>query len=384
MFFEFSEESQKLRKDTLKFAKKLGKNVLQNDEESKFSREDWNSCAEFGILLLPFPESYGGLGSSLTDIAVAIEALGEGCVDRGLVFSLCAHLFACSIPIWKFGDETLKSEVLPQMIRGKIIAANAMTEDESGSDAFALKTKADKVPGGYTINGSKIYSTNAPVSDILICYARTSSQLGYLGISAFAIPTHTSGVTIGKEFKKMGLKTSPMGAIYFENCFIPEKYRIGNEGNGARIFEVSMNWERTFLFAFYVGMMAQQFQECLNYAKKRKQFNQSISSFQAISHKLVEMKMRLEISRLLLYNAVKSLETSSANVLEGCLSKLYISEAAVKSGLDAIQIHGGFGTIAEGNVERMLRDAIPATIFSGTNEIMKEKIARELLMKEEE
>lgn len=182
----------------------------------------------------------------------------------------------------------------------------------------------------------------------------------------------------------MGLKTSPMGAIYFENCFIPEKYRIGNEGNGARIFEVSMNWERTFLFAFYVGMMAQQFQECLNYAKKRKQFNQSISSFQAISHKLVEMKMRLEISRLLLYNAVKSLETSSANVLEGCLSKLYISEAAVKSGLDAIQIHGGFGTIAEGNVERMLRDAIPATIFSGTNEIMKEKIARELLMKEEE
>jgi alkylation response protein AidB-like acyl-CoA dehydrogenase len=381
---KFSEEAKKLRKDVLKIAATLGKNIEKDDEASCFPKEDWDKCAEFGIIALPFPEEYGGLGSSMTEVAVALEALGEGCPDRGLIFSICAHLCACCIPLWKFGSESLKSELLTQMICGKLIGANAMTESESGSDAFSLKTKAEKVKDGYVINGSKIYCTNAPVSDVVICYAKTSPKLGYLGITAFAIPRQTEGLTVGHEFKKIGLRTSPMGAVYLENCFVPEKYRIGNEGNGARIFEISMNWERTFLFAFYVGMMERQFKECLTYAKNRKQFNQPLVSFQALSHKLVEMKLRLEISHLLLYKAVESLELSSSNILDGCLAKLYISEAAVKSGLDAVQIHGGFGTMAEGEIERMLRDSIPATIFSGTSEIMKEKIIKELLRLDED
>lgn len=384
MFFKLSEELKKLRGDTLKFARAgLGKNIAENDEHSRFSREDWQKCADFGILGLPFPQEYGGMDGSLKDVAVAIEALGEGSQDRGIVFSLCAHLFACSIPIWKFGEDAQKRELLPAMISGKLIAANAMTEAESGSDAFNLKSTAQKVEGGYLLNGSKIYSTNASVSDILICYARTSPK-GYFGITAFAVPTRTPGVTVGNEFKKIGLKTSPMATVYFENCFVPETSRIGKDGNGAKIFEVSMNWERTFLFAFYVGMMARQFEVCLDYARRRKQFDRPIVSFQAVSHKLVEMKLRLEISRLLLYNAVTSLEESPSNILETCLAKLYISEAAVKSGLDAVQIHGGFGTIAEGGIERMLRDAIPATVFSGTSEMMREQIAREILRSDEQ
>ncbi|NUM35970.1 MAG: acyl-CoA/acyl-ACP dehydrogenase [Candidatus Brocadiae bacterium] len=380
MDFSFFHECKELHKRVLSFASTLSKDILQRDGESLFSREEWVKCAQFGILSLPFPEEYGGTQSSLEELCIAIEAMGEGCADRGLVFSLCAHLFACCIPIWKFGDKSQKEKWLPKMIDGTWIAANVATEPESGSDIFSLKTTAQKTQGGYIINGSKIFATNSPVSDLFLCYAKTSPKMGYLGTTAFIIPSTLEGITLGKNFHKIGLRTSPLGTVYFENCFVPEECRLGKEGNGGRIFEVSMAWERTFLFAFYVGLLKHQLDFCCDYAKSRKQGKSTIASYQSISHKIVEMKLRLEIARLLLYKAVFSMDRQdSSYILDSCLAKLYISQAAIQSGLDAIQIHGGTGTISESNIERMLRDAIPSTIFSGTNEIIKEKIARELL-----
>lgn len=171
-----------------------------------------------------------------------------------------------------------------------------------------------------------------------------------------------------------------MAPVYFDDCFVSEEYRIGREGNGARIFEVSMSWERTFLFALYVGMMGKQLQKCLKQTQERTQFGKKIVEYQAISHRLVDMKIRWETSRLLLYQAVDSLaKDAPSHTLDSCIAKIYISEMAILSSLDAVQIHGGQGVVSEGGIDSMLYDALPSRIFSGTNEIMREKIIQELL-----
>ncbi len=370
-----SQKTQEAKQEVQNF---IERHLLSKKEVS--FQEKWRKCGEFGILSLPFPKEYGGLESSLEELAVTIEALGEFYPDRGFTFSLCAHLFACSIPLWKFGDENQKEQFLRPMISGKMIAANAMTEPDTGSDAFSLQTTAKKISGGYVLNGSKTYSSNAPLADTIICYAKTSPNLGYFGITAFALPSNLEGLKVGNEFTKTGLKSSPMAPVYFDDCFVSEEYRIGREGNGARIFEVSMSWERTFLFALYVGMMGKQLQKCLKQTQERTQFGKKIVEYQAISHRLVDMKIRWETSRLLLYQAVDSLaKDAPSHTLDSCIAKIYISEMAILSSLDAVQIHGGQGVVSEGGIDSMLYDALPSRIFSGTNEIMREKIIQELL-----
>lgn len=347
-------------------------------KEWEMTQSFWHLCGELGILGLCVPKRYGGMGLDALTTTRVIEAFGRGCEDMGLVFSTLAHLFACIMPIFEYGTEPLKKAILPRLCSGEWKGANAITEKEAGSDVFALKTKAVRDGKSYVLTGHKTYVTNGPVADLFVVYASTNPAYGYLGITAFVVEKNTPGVIVGEPFRKMGLESATASSVYFEDCYVPEGNRLANEGQGAQVFQSSMQWERACLFAAYVGMMDRQLEQTIAYASSRRQFSRAISKNQAISHRIVNMKLRLESARLLLYRACWLFDQGKSSVLDVSMSKLAISEAAIQSSLDAIQIHGGIGFMTEFGIEQGLRDAIPSTIFSGTSEMQRDLIAREL------
>jgi alkylation response protein AidB-like acyl-CoA dehydrogenase len=290
-----------------------------------------------------------------------------------------AHLFACVMPIAEHGTESQREHLLPKLCSGQWVGANAISEAEAGSDVFALKTRAVRDGDFYVLDGSKSYVTNGPVADVFLVYAITNPSFGYLGLSAFLVERGTPGLSVGQPFQKMGLGTSPIAPVYLEGCRVPVSARLGAEGKGAAIFKRSMQWERACLFAAYVGLMERVLEQSVGFAKERRQFKKPIGKNQAISHKLVDMKQRLESARLLLYRACWLMDQGRDAVMEVSLAKLAISEAAIQCGLDAIQIHGGMGYVEETGIERVLRDAIPTTLFSGTSEMQRDIIANHLL-----
>ncbi len=231
---------------------------------------------------------------------------------------------------------------------------------------------------GWVLTGTKSYVTNGPLADLSIVYAKTDPAAGYLGVTAFAIPRDTPGFRFGQPFEKMGLRSAPIASLYLDECRVGPESLLGDEGAGAAVFHSSMQWERACLFAAYLGQMERQLETVVAYARERRQFGKRIAAFQAVSHRIAQMKLRLESSRLLLYKACWSFDQGCAATLDISLAKLAVSEAAIQSGLDAIQIHGGIGYTTGLSLERELRDAIPATLFSGTSEIQRDLIAREL------
>jgi len=363
----------------LQFSKKvLSENSKERIAESRFDRTIWKEAAKFGLLGLPISDKFGGSGLGALDTMLMIEALGNGCTDMGLVFSICAHMFACAVPIMRYGSLEQHKNYLEPMINGELIAANAITEPSSGSDAFEMHITAIRDGNNYILNGEKCFITNAPIADIFLVYAKTNADQKYFGISGFLIPRDTPGLTVTSGGEKTGLKTSPWGSVYFDECSVPESSLLGEEGAGAPMFQDSMIWERGCLFAAYVGAMQRVMDECVSYAKERKQFGKNIGKFQSISNRLIDMKMRLETSRLLLYRGGKHYDDGEEFEESIAQSKLWISECAVKNGLDAIQIFGALGVSSEMGIENLLLDAIPARIFSGTSEIQRELISRHM------
>lgn len=349
--------------------------VLKKTAAHWWTRSDWQNCGDIGVLGLCVPEAYGGGGHDAVTTARAIEAFGYSCEDMGLVFSVAANLFACTMPIVEHGEEKLKAKLLPGLCSGAFIGANGITEKNAGSDAFALATRAEREGEGYILNGSKSYVSNGPVADYYVIYATQNPAYGYLGISAFVVPRATPGLTVSEPIEKMGLTSTPACELSLESCSLPAYYRLGSEGQGAAIFKRSMLWERACLFAAYLGMMQRQLEACITYAGERMQFGRSIGKKQAVAHQIVDMKLRLEAARLLLYQACWMLDRGKDAVLHISMAKLAVSEAAVQNSLEAIHIHGNVGFDANGPFEGMLRDAIPSTIFSGTSEIQRDIIA---------
>lgn len=346
------------------------------------SRETFLACGGQGILGVTTPERYGGAGLGALAGAVVMEALAYGSENTGLAFSVAAHVYACMMPIAKFGNEEQREKLLPRLASGESVAAHAITEPESGSDALHLKTRAERRGDEYVLDGAKCFTTNAPIADVFVVHAATHPKGGFLGISAFLVPRDTPGLRVGKPYDKLGLRSSPTSDVYLERCVVPSSLRLGGEGAGAALFTYSMNWERTCLFAAYLGQMQRQMETALEYARARRQFGRSIGSFQAVSHRIVDMKLRLESARLLLHRAAWGLDRDPTDQVAPGLAKLAVSQAAIDSALDAIQIHGGTGVMT-GAIERALRDAIPSRIFSGTNEIQKNNIARALGLSED-
>jgi alkylation response protein AidB-like acyl-CoA dehydrogenase len=376
MDFTLSAEQLALRTAVLEFSRK---ELAATGPEGKFPRDLWEQCANFGVQGMPFPTSYGGAGLDIVSVTAAMEALGYSCRDQGLLFSLHAHMWAVMMPINTFGSEEQKRRYLPKLADGSWVGAHGMSEPESGSDAYTLRSRAEKRDGSYVLNGTKTFVTNAPVADVLLVFASTNPARGKWGITGFILHRDTPGLRLGKPIEKMGLTTSPMGEVILEDCVVPESQRLGGEGQGPAIFAHSMGWERACILGSTVGAMQRQLETAIRYAKERKQFGRSIGDFQLIASKITDMKVRAETSRLLLYRAATAqLGRGDDAAMSAAIAKLYIAESAVQSSLDALQIHGGYGYTREYLVERDLRDMLGARLYSGTSEIQRMIIARYL------
>lgn len=377
MDFSLSEEQRIIRDRIVQFARdELNEGVQERDRDHEFSHALWRKCGEMGLPALAVPEEYGGSGLDGLSTAIALEALGYGCEDGGLSFAICAHLLACVMPITHHGSDELKRRYLPDLCEGKLIAVNAMTEPESGSDAFSMKTTAVLDGDHYVVNGTKTFGSNGPIADVALLYALTNPDKGYYGgITAFVVEKGTAGFQAGQRFEKMGLRTSPISELVFEDARVPVDQVVGKVGAGAQIFAQSMDWERICLFASHVGSMERLLERAIQYAKTRKQFGQPISKFQAISHRIADMKVRLEAARLLTYRAASGLVAGKSNSLDASITKLFVSESFVQSALETVQILGGYGFMVEYDVERTLRDAVGGTLYSGTSEMQRNIIA---------
>jgi alkylation response protein AidB-like acyl-CoA dehydrogenase len=358
--------------------RELGDGIVDRDAESVFDAKAWKKCAEFGIQGLPIPKEYGGQEAGALTTMLAMEALGYGCTDNGLLFSINAQMWACEIPILRFGTDEQRRRYLPGMVDGSLIAAHGMSEPGSGSDAFSLTTHAELRGDRYVLNGSKTFVTNAPVADAFIVFATTDRSLGFAGLCAFVLDRGTRGLSVGEPIHKMGLRTSPMGELFFDDCEVPVESLLGKPGGGMAVFNSSMEWERGCILACTVGSMDRQLERSIGYARERKQYGQAIGKFQAVSHRIVDMKLRLETARLLLYRLGWLMEQGKATSLDSALAKLHLSECFVQSSMDALQIHGGYGYMTEYELERDVRDAFGSRLYSGTSDIQRNIAARML------
>jgi alkylation response protein AidB-like acyl-CoA dehydrogenase len=378
MDFNLSSEQKLLRDSIVKFARgELNEGVIERDRAHTFSRDLWKKCAGVGLLGLPAPEEYGGTNLDPVSCAIALEALGFGCRDGGLVFSLCAHVLACVVPVWQHGTTAQKDKYLGGLCDGTLVGAHAITEPNSGSDTFAMKMRAERVDGGWRLNGTKTFISNGPEADVVVVFSITDPEKGFHGgVTAFLVERNTAGFHAGQRFAKMGLRTSAIGELVFDNAVLPDDAVLGAVGGGATVFGTAMDWERALLVAAHVGTIERLMETSIAYARTRSQFGQTIGKFQAVAHKIADMKVQLEAARLLVYRTATRLGTSRGIALDTSITKLFVSETLVRTALDAVQLHGGYGFMKEYEVERALRDAIGATIYSGTSEMQRNIIAR--------
>jgi hypothetical protein len=377
MDFNWTKEQLDFKKMIVEFAQKeLNDDLPERDKASSFSHQNWLKCAQIGIQGLAIPEAYGGAGVDLLTAALVMEGLGYGCRDGGLTFALNSQMWSVQPTLLDFGNETQKQTYLPGLCRGELIGAYGMTEPDSGSDAFSLRTRATKKDGGYVLNGSKTLVTFAPLADFAIVFATTDPELGKWGVSTFVVKKETPGFQVSRCMEKMGLRTVPIGELNFDDCFIPEENRIGPEGAGPSIFNSSQEWERAVILASQLGAMERQLEQAIQYANERHQFGQSIGKFQAVSNRIADMKVRLETARLLTYKVAWLKSQGKSVMLDAAIAKLYLSECFVESSLDAIRVHGGYGYMTEFEVERDLRDSIGGTLYGGTSDIQRNIISR--------
>ncbi|HET9372818.1 MAG TPA: acyl-CoA dehydrogenase family protein [Vicinamibacterales bacterium] len=374
-----SDDHRKLQDSAIEFARQaLAYDIGEADAAETFPRQAWKKCADFGVLGMPIPVEYGGLGLGLTALLAVMEGLGYATRDHGLLFSLNAHLWTNSIPILTYGTPAQKARWLAPLSDGTLIGANAASEPDAGSDIFAMRTRAVRDGDVYVLNGTKMFVTNAPVADLFVAYATIDPALGAMGVTGFIVERETPGLTISRQLHKMGLRTSPMAEVIFDDCRVPVENRLGREGRGAEVFECSMEWERGCILASCLGGMRRQLEDCTRHARERKQFGRAIGKNQAIANRIVDMALRLDTSRALVYRLGAMKDRGEDAMLEAAMAKLHVSQSYVASSLDAIQIFGGYGYMTEQRIERDLRDAVGSTLYSGTTEIQRNIIAKAL------
>ncbi len=371
-----SEQTERQRRIREWAERSLNDDLEARDRARTFNRDGWRASAEFGLAGLIAPSRYGGAELDPLSTMSALEALGRGCRDNGFNFALNAHLWGCVNPLATFGTEEQKLAYLPRLTSGEWIGALAASEREAGSDIFSLQTRATKRDDTYILTGGKMFITNAPVADLLIVLATLDPARGAFGLTAFLVERGTPGLRVSERIDKMGLSTAQMGEVALDGCAVPARNRLGPEGGGLAIFNHIMEWERGFIMAFAVGAMERQLEACLVYVRARRQFDRPIGQFQAVADRLVEMRVRWEASRLLLYRFAWLKREPRAALAEAAMTKLAVSEAWVRSCEDAMRIYGGYGYLTETGVERELRDALGSLSYSGTAEMQRQIVAR--------
>ncbi len=376
--FALTEEHRALRDMIRKFAaQELSAGAQDRDRDQQFARDLWDRCGEQGLQGMVIPTELGGQGLDPLSAAVALEALGYGCHDAGLVMSICAHMLASVVPIWKYGSEEQQRQYLPDLCCGKRIAAVGMTEDSAGSDPFDMAARAVPDGDGYVINARKTLITNAPVADVTVMYAATDPDRGYAGgITGFIVERGDGGFSAGQSFDTMGLRSCPIGELVLDDVRVGPEAVLGPVGAGGLIFSESMAWERILLVACHVGVMERLLERAIDYARERTVGGKPIGENQAISHRIADMKVQLEAARLLTYHAAWKLDRSRDVALDACITKLFVSESLLTQALDTVRVLGGYGFMTEYDVERVLRDSVGSLIYSGTSDVQRVFISR--------
>jgi alkylation response protein AidB-like acyl-CoA dehydrogenase len=379
MDFSWPNAYDDYNKKLIQFAQdELNKELVSLEEAGEFPRELWQKCADFGIQGLSVSKAYGGSSEEVDFLGAmcAMEAFGYGCIDNGLAFGLNAQMWTVQTPILHFGSEDQKNKYLKGCVSGELIGAHALTEPEAGSDIFSMQLLAEKVDGGYKLNGKKALITLAPVADFVLVFATTNPKLGKWGISAFLVDSGKEGFVQSDRKKKMGLSTIPIGELDFKDCFIPDDALLGKEGLGFSILNNSLEYDRCCILASQLGAMERQIENTISFSKSRKQFGKSINNFQSVSNRIVDMKLRLETSRLLLYKTAWLKNQGKSAMMEAALLKLQLSESFVSSSIDAMRTFGGKSYLVENGIEKDLRDSIGGILYAGTSDIQRSIIAK--------
>ncbi|MCU0911359.1 MAG: acyl-CoA dehydrogenase family protein [Rhodobacteraceae bacterium] len=355
---------------------KLNDGWLDDDRHGRLDPARWRAVCDTGLTGLTVPEDHGGLELSPTEAVAVMEHFGRISADGGLGFTLASHLCSTCVPVARFGSDALKDRLLGDLATGRVVGAHAITEPDSGSDAFSMRMRAERDGQDYILTGEKCFISNAPIADICVVYARTDPDKGALsGFSAFAVDRRLPGFTVGQPRSKLGLRTAPMADLHLDGVRVPASARIGAEGQGFSILDYVMKWEILCVFAVQVGEMRTQLKRTIDHARTRKQFGQAIGRNQGVSHRIADMHMRVEGAANWLARAAQAMQNGRKASLEIAAAKLAISEANVANSLDAITLHGGAGYMAETGIEAGLRNAVGGLIYSGTSEIQRGRIA---------
>lgn len=378
MQFQLSDEHEMIQKMVRDFAKnEVEPTAAERDEKEIYDPAIFRQMAELGLTGIPWPEENGGIGSDYLAYVIAVEELSRVCASTGVTLS--AHTSLASWPIYTFGTDEQKETYLKPLAEGRKIGAYALTENGSGSDAGGMKTTAVKAGNEYVLNGAKIFITNGGIADVYIVFAVTDQDALSRNTTAFIVEKETPGFSIGKKESKLGIRSSPTTEMIFEDCRIPDKNRLGQEGEGFKIAMMTLDGGRNGIAAQAVGIAQGALDAAVNYAKERKQFGKPIIQQQGIAFKLADMATAIEASRLLTYQAAW-LETKGLPYgKESAMSKLFAGDTAMKVTTEAVQIFGGYGYTKDYPVERYMRDAKITQIYEGTQEIQRLVISRKLL-----
>jgi butyryl-CoA dehydrogenase len=380
MEFSFTDEQKAFKDQVLKFSQKeLAPLAEEADWKAEFCWEAWRKIGGFGLLGITFPEAYGGSGADVITACLAGEAVAQGGAEGGLCLAWGAHTYLCGDTILRHGTEEQKKKYVPNLASGEWVGAMGLTEPGAGSDAASIRTTAVRKGNYYYLNGTKMFITNGPIADLMVIIAVTDKGKKGAGISAFIVEKNFSGFFIGKELKKMGVRASTTGELVFDDCPVPAENILRREGEGFLIALGIVEWDRSTLLAPSLGGLEYALESCVSYAKERRQFDRPIASFQAIQHKLADMKVIIEAMRLLIYRVAWLKDQGKGiNPVEAAVAKLYVGELGMKAAHDAVQIHGGYGFMHEYPVERFYRDTRLGSIGGGTSEIMRLIIARSI------
>ncbi|MFD5428937.1 acyl-CoA dehydrogenase family protein [Streptomyces sp. NPDC127084] len=374
---KWTPEQRALRDDLRRWHPKLGADHLRNDRAGVFPADTWESVSASGILRVPFEERWGGLEKDLLSTMCVLEDLGHGCRDGGLNFSVSTQMVSVGIPVQRFGSDDLKSRVLPGICSGAVLGAHAITEPEGGSDAMHMHTTATADGDAYVLNGRKAFISNGPVADVIVVYARTGEP-GPFGLTAFVVERGTPGLTVHPANEKMGLRSSPYCELSFDDCRVPAGHVIGKQGIGFTVMDYVLKWEILSSFSISLGEMRHRLDKVTEFAAARRQFGQSIGSFQSVSNKIVEMKIGVETSRKWLHDTAQKFTEGESVTTDLAITKLVVSENNLASALAAVQIFGARGYTSEYGIEGDLRNAVGGTIYSGTSEVQRQRIAKML------
>lgn len=363
-----------IREFTEKEVKPLAAEI---DEQERFPIETVEKMAKIGIMGIPFPTKYGGMGSTNQIYSMAVEELSRACATTGVVVS--AHTSLCCAPIYEFGTEDQRMRYLPNLCAGKWIGAFGLTEPNAGTDAASQQTTA--VPDGdnYILNGNKIFITNAEYAHVYIVLAMTDKSIGTKGISAFIVEKGTPGFQIGKKELKMGIRGSATCELIFENCIVSKENLLGKIGDGFKIAMKTLDGGRIGIASQALGIAQGAMDETVKYVKERKQFGKPIGKFQNTQFQLADLSVKTEASRLLVRLAAWKKDNGMPYAVEAAQCKLFAAETAMEVTTKAVQFHGGYGYTREYPVERMMRDAKITEIYEGTSEVQRMVIAANLL-----